>query len=207
MKYDVEKISNKIKNKKVTKRIFKYIILIGLIILFIINLILSFEENTHILGIYMFNIVSESMEPTFYKDDLVVVKKCKESELQKGDVITFKNDDRTISHRIEDITKDKGEIKFITKGDNNEVKDQEMVKTQDVYGKVLFSIKKIGKFVHYIQNVRGFINIVMFIVILYVLISLRDNQKNTRKIKRKKYEIKRIRDNYHRGHSRVVNKF
>ena len=24
----------------------------------------------------MFNIVSESMEPTFYKDDLVVVKKC-----------------------------------------------------------------------------------------------------------------------------------
>ena len=77
MKYDVEKISNKIKNKKMTKKIIKCIILVGLIILFIINLILSFEENTHILGIYMFNIVSESMEPTFYVEDLVVVKKCK----------------------------------------------------------------------------------------------------------------------------------
>ena len=196
MKYDVEKISNKIKNKKMTKKIIKYIILVSLIILFIINLILSFEENTHILGIYMFNIVSESMEPTFYKDDLVVVKKCNAKELKKGDIITFKQEDRTISHRIVEITKEKGEVKFITKGDNNDIQDKELVEVQDVYGKVLFSIKKIGKIVHYIQNARGFINIVMFIVIIYVLISLRDNQKNSRKIKRKKYEIKKIRDNY-----------
>lgn len=200
MKYDVEKISNKIKNKKTTKKIIKYIILIALIVLFIINLILSFEENTHILGIYMFNIVSESMEPTFYKDDLVVVRKCSEKELKKGDIITFKQEDRTISHRIDGITKEKGEVKFITKGDNNEVRDQELVEVQDIYGKVLFSIKDVGKVIHYIQNARGFINIVMFIIILFVLISLRDNQKNSRKIKRKKYEIKKIRDSYHRGH-------
>lgn len=200
MKYDIEKISNKIKNKKMTKKIIKYIILIALIILFIINLILSFEENTHILGIYMFNIVSESMEPTFYKDDLVVVRKCSEKELKKGDIITFKQEDKTISHRIDGITKEKGEVKFITKGDNNEVRDQELVEVQDIYGKVLFSIKDVGKVIHYIQNARGFINIVMFIIILFVLISLRDNQKNSRKIKRKKYEIKKIRDSYHRGH-------
>lgn len=196
MKYDVEKISNKIKNKKMTKKIIKCIILVNLIILFIINLILSFEENTHILGIYMFNIVSESMEPTFYVEDLVVVKKCKLEDLQKGDIITFKEEDRTISHRIVEITKEKGEVKFITKGDNNDVPDKDAVEMQDVYGKVLFSIKKLGKVVHYIQNARGFINIAFFIVIVYILVSLRDNQKNTRKMKRKKYEIKKIRDNY-----------
>ena len=196
MKYDVEKISNKIKNKKMTKKIIKYIILIALIILFIINLILSFEENTHIFGIYMFNIVSESMEPTFYKDDLVIVKRCKMQELKKGDIITFKQDDRTISHRMIAITQENGEFKFITKGDNNDILDKETVEMKDVYGKVLFSVKKIGKFIHYIQNARGLINIVIFIIIIYVLISLRDNQKNSRKIKRKKYEIKKIRDNY-----------
>lgn len=196
MKYDVEKISNKIKNKKMTKKIIKCIILVNLIILFIINLILSFEENTHILGIYMFNIVSESMEPTFYKEDLVVVKKCKLEDLQTGDIITFKEDDRTISHRIVEITKEKGEVKFITKGDNNDIPDKDAVEMQDVYGKVLFSIKKVGLVVHYIQNARGFINIAFFIVIVYILVSLRDNQKNTRKMKRKKYEIKKIRDNY-----------
>ena len=196
MKYDVDKISNKIKNKKIAKKAVKYIVLVTLIILFIINLILSFEENTHIFGIYMFNIVSESMEPTFYKDDLVIVKKCKMQELQKGDIITFKQEDRTISHRMIAITQEDGEFKFITKGDNNDILDKEKVEMKDVYGKVLFSVKKIGKFIHYIQNARGLINIVIFIIIIYVLISLRDNQKNSRKIKRKKYEIKKIRDNY-----------
>ena len=196
MEYDVEKISNKIKNKKMTKRIFKCIILVVLIILFIINLILSFEENTHILGIYMFNIVSESMEPTFYKDDLAIVRKCTLKELKKGDIITFNQDDRTISHRILQITKEKGDIKFITKGDNNDVPDKEQVEFEDIYGKVLFVIPKIGKLIHYIQNVRGFINIFIFIIIIYFLVSLRDNKKNNRKIKRKKYEIKKLRDHY-----------
>ena len=186
MKYDVDKISNKIKNKKMAKKAVKYIVLVTLIILFIINLILSFDENTHIFGIYMFNIVSESMEPTFYKDDLVIVKRCKMQELKKGDIITFKQDDRTISHRMIAITQENGEFKFITKGDNNDILDKETVEMKDVYGKVLFSVKKIGKFIHYIQNARGLINIVIFIIIIYVLISLRDNQKNSRKIKRKK---------------------
>ena len=196
MKYDVQKISNKIKTKRETKRFFKCIILVSLIMLFIINIILSFEENTHILGIYMFNIVSESMEPIFYKDDLAIVQKSKLEELKKGDVITFKQEDRIISHRIYDITKEKGKVKFITKGDNNEVQDVKLVEFQDVYGKVLFTIPKLGKVVHYVQNSRGFINILIFVIILYVLISLKDKQKNTRKIKRKKYELKKIRDNY-----------
>ena len=61
----------------------------------------------------------------------------------------------------------------------------------------MFPIKKIGKAVSYIQNARGFINVVIFAIIVYILVSLRDKQKNTRKIKRKKYEIKKMRDNYH----------
>ena len=196
MKYDVEKISNKIKNKKVTKKIFKYIILISLIILFIINLILSFEENTHICGIYMFNIISESMEPTLEIDDVVIVKKCSTKDLKVGDIITFNHEGRTISHRILKITNEE-EIKITTKGDNNDVPDKDEVTASEIYGKVLFRIRKIGKIVHYIQNVRGFINIAIFILIVYVLVSLREKQKNNRKIKRKKYEIKKIRDNYH----------
>ena len=196
MKYDIEKISNKIKNKRMTKKIFKYIILNVLIVLFIINLILSFEENTHIFGIYMFNIVSESMEPTLYKNDVVVVQKSETSQLQIGDIITFKQDERTISHRILDITEEKGTTKFETKGDNNEIADPDKVDSGQVYGKVLFKIKKIGKIVEYIQNIRGFINILFFAVIVFILVSLRDKQKNTRKIKRKKYEIKKMRDNY-----------
>ena len=197
MEYNINKISNKIEGKRMTKKIFKYIILNILIILFIINLILSFEENTHILGIYMFNIVSGSMEPILEINDVVVVQKCEPLELQKGDIITFNQDGRTISHRIIDITNDKNTIKFETKGDNNQISDPDLVTTEQVYGRVQFRIKKIGKLISYIQNVRGFINIAIFAVIVFILVSLRDKQKNTRKIKRKKYEIKKMRDNYH----------
>ena len=61
----------------------------------------------------------------------------------------------------------------------------------------MFKVKRIGKVISYIQNVRGLINIAIFAVIVYILVSLRDKQKNTRKMKRKKYEIKKMRDNYH----------
>lgn len=197
MEYDVEKISNKIKNKRMTKKIFKYIMLNILIVLFVINLILSFEENTHILGIYMFNIVSGSMEPTLEINDVVVVQKCEISDLQEGDIITFQQEGRTISHRILNVTKEKGIVKFETKGDNNEIPDPDLVEQEQVYGKVLFRIRKIGKFISYIQNARGFINIVIFAIIVYILVSLKDKQRNIRKMKRKKYEIKKIRENYH----------
>lgn len=196
MEYDVEKISNKIKHKKRNKKIVKFVILITLIILFIVNIILAIEEKTHMFGIYMFNIVSESMEPTFYKDDLAVVRSCKVEELKKGDIITFKQEDRIISHRISEITEEKGEIKFITKGDNNEVEDLKPVDMQNIYGKVVFVIPKIGRIVNYIQNVSGFINVCILIVIICILVNFRDNMINNRKIKRKKYEIKKLRDNY-----------
>jgi len=197
LEYDVEKISNKIKHKRVTKKIFKYIILSVLIILFIINLILSFEENKHILGICVFNIVSESMEPALEKNDLVVVQKYQPNQFKNGDIITFKQGEKVISHRIIGITVENGVMKFQTKGDNNEIPDSEKVEAGQVYGKVVFSVGKIGKAVNYIQNARGFINIIIFVIILFILISLREKQKNNRKMRRKKYEIKKIRDNYH----------
>lgn len=196
MEYDIEKISNKIRNKRVTKKIFKYIILIVLLILFAINLILSFEENTHILGIYMFNIVSESMEPTLEKNDVVIVKKCKPTELREGDIVTFSQDGRVVSHRIINMTRENGSVILTTKGDNNKIPDPDPIEEHQVYGKVLYRIKKIGKIISYIQNARGFINIAIFAIIVYILVSLRDKQKNTRKMKRKKYEIKKMRDNY-----------
>lgn len=197
MEYNIEKITNNISHKKIIKRIIKYIILVILMILFIINIILSFEENTHIFGIHIFNIISESMEPTLEKNDIVIVQKCKESQLHKGDIITFLQDEKIISHRILNIVKENGITKYETKGDNNKITDSNKVEFEQIYGKVVFKIKNIGQIVNYIQNIRGFINIIILAIIIYIFVSLRDKQKNNRKIKRKKYEIKKIRDNYY----------
>lgn len=145
----------------------------------------------------MFNIVSGSMEPTLEINDVVIVKKCPINELKEGDIITFLQEDRIISHRILKITNDKGELKFKTKGDNNEIADKDEVDSDKIFGKVLFSVKRIGKIIQYIQNVRIFINIIIFAIIIFVLVSLNDNHKNNRKMKRRKYEIKKMRDSYH----------
>lgn len=197
MEYNIEKITSNISHKKIIKRIIKYIILAILMILFIINIILSFEENTHIFGIHIFNIISESMEPTLEKNDIVIVQKCKESQLHKGDIITFLQDEKIISHRILNIVKENGITKYETKGDNNKIADSNKVEFKQIYGKVVFKIKNVGQIVNYIQNIRGFINIIILAIIIYIFVSLRDKQKNNRKIKRKKYEIKKRRDNYY----------
>ena len=145
----------------------------------------------------MFNIVSESMEPTLNKNDVVVVIKCDPSTLEKGDIITFKQDEKTILHRIKEIIEyDKNNIKYITKGDRNPIADPDVVDIGQIYGKVCFRVGKIGKIIGYIQNARGFINVGIFVIIIFILVSLKDKQKYERKMTRKKYEIKKMRDNY-----------
>lgn len=137
------------------------------------------------------------MEPTLNINDVVVVKKYPAENLNEGDIITFSQDNKTISHRIYKTTKEKGELKFITKGDNNEIIDRDIVESDQIYGKVIFQIKGIGKMIQYIQNIRGLINIIIFAIIVFILVSLNDKHKNTRKMKRRKYEIKKMRDSYH----------
>lgn len=76
------------------------------------------------------------MAPNFNKEDLIIIKEEKEYEV--GDIITFKNlDGIYVTHRI--IEKD--ENGFITKGDNNNTKDDEKVTKEQICGKVVFILK------------------------------------------------------------------
>lgn len=143
---------------------------------------------------YIFSILFlGSMQPVFNENDIVIVKKCKIEELHENDIITFKQEEKIISHRIIEI-REKGI--YTTKGDNNEIKDSEQIHFEQVYGKVLFKIPKIGKPVQYLQNEKGFIKVTILILIIFILFNLRDNKKNNRKIVRKKYEVKKLRDKY-----------
>lgn len=136
------------------------------------------------------------MEPTLNVDDVVIVKACKLEELLEGDIITFTHEGRTISHRILYILEDDGQLKFQTKGDHNEIPDNYVIDGSQIYGKMLFKINGLGGIVQYIQNISGLVNGLILVLIVFGLISLRDKKKNTRKIERRKYEIKKLRDNY-----------
>lgn len=103
-------------------------------------------------GVFKYGVIailSNSMNPLYYKGDSIVYKKLNNNEkelLKEGDIIVFENKDGdTIIHRIENI-KEQENKSFITKGDNNENIDTEVVTYNKIKGKYLFHIKYLGYF-------------------------------------------------------------
>lgn len=104
-----------------------------------------------IVGVFKYQplaILTYSMEPKFTRGDIVVVEKLKtrneKNKLRKGDVIQYQYNGVVVVHRIIDSYKENGEKFFILKGDNNNSPDVNPVSFDQVVGKVLFSVPKIG---------------------------------------------------------------
>lgn len=102
-----------------------------------------------VFSIYPSVILTGSMEPMIYPGDIVLIRKLTSEEevykLKAGDVINFKRDNITITHRIEEVKKDEaGNLSFVTKGDNNDSHDPWLVMPNDLKGSVENVIPKIG---------------------------------------------------------------
>lgn len=103
----------------------------------------------------LFVIATPSMVPTIKVNDGIIVHRINNDQYKIGDIITFSSSDEkykglAVTHRIVDkkiINKDIASV-YQTKGDNNARADFALVHTEDIYGKVLFKIPKIG----YVQN-------------------------------------------------------
>lgn len=114
---------------------------------------ISINSKNPLFGAYV--IVSPSMVPTIKINDAIIIKRVDHDKYNIGDIITFSSSDNqykglTVTHRVVDkVVEDEGKVsKYTTKGDNNYIADAVPVKTDDIYGKVLFKIPKVG----YIQN-------------------------------------------------------
>jgi len=99
--------------------------------------------------VYPSVIATGSMEPEIKPGDMILVKKIRTEDdvhlLKEGDIIQFKRGDILISHRITEIIEDKEQgLKFITKGDNNSSADWEPVTPENLKGKVIGVVPKIG---------------------------------------------------------------
>lgn len=108
-------------------------------------------------------IVSPSMVPAIQVQDAVVIKRTEASKLKKDDIITFDSKDPrysglTITHRIIGIeNKGTDNVLFRTKGDNNNAEDAALVKADDIYGKVILVVPKIGFLQHFLTQTYGWI--------------------------------------------------
>ncbi|MDY4996460.1 MAG: signal peptidase I [Bacilli bacterium] len=137
-------------------------------------------------------VLTGSMLPEIQVYDVVVTKKVDPSSLEVGDVITFASADSRflntiITHRIikkEYDTKTKS-YSFQTQGDNNNVADSALVPQNNIFGKVILKIPKLGYLQEFLASDGGWI-IVILIPCLTVVSY--DVVKLVKGLKKKKYK-------------------
>jgi signal peptidase len=149
------------------------IILIPALIINVTLIVKSFlypEEVPSFMGYKPFIVLTGSMEPVFYSGDLVMVKEVEASSLQIGDVIAFREGTAVITHRIVQVEGAGKDLRFITKGDNNNVNDRRPVTVDQLEGIYLYRISKLGNFAMFMQTPVGmalFIALPLLSFILY----------------------------------------
>ncbi len=169
---------------KILKNLFRYFLytIIAFLLIFfaflayyVISCKMAESKNvTPPFGFFM--AVSESMEPTINKNDVILIRSVDIKSLKRGDIITFYPSNNifaktTVTHRINEIITENGDIEFITKGDANETEDIAIVENSDILGKVILIIPKLGIYQSYIAENARFI-FILFIPSVIFLISV-----------------------------------
>ena len=133
-----------------------------------------FLMGSRLLGFQCYTVISPSMEPEYMVGDLLYVKAQDSATIKEGDVITFiVNEDLVVgTHRV--VRVDAENKRFYTKGDQNDIEDQDPVHFNNVIGVPKFSIPKLGYVSDFIQNPPGTYIAIGGGLILLILVFLPD---------------------------------
>lgn len=165
------------KNNKEKNIILKIIDIIGKIILILIIVFLLFFiiratvfKKFDIFGYRFYIIMSGSMEPEIKTGDMIITKECNNYEI--GDVIAFKNTGLVTAHRIVEKLSEDGEELFRTKGDNNNTVDRELVRKEQIRGKTINTIPKVGTAVLYLKTHWIILVLLIGVIIIIYLVKI-----------------------------------
>uniref|UniRef100_A0A6Q2XXG8 Signal peptidase complex catalytic subunit SEC11 n=2 Tax=Euteleosteomorpha TaxID=1489388 RepID=A0A6Q2XXG8_ESOLU len=125
-------------------------------------------------------VLSGSMEPAFHRGDLLFLTNRVEDPIRVGEIVVFRIEGREIPivHRVLKIhEKENGDIKFLTKGDNNAVDDrglykqgQHWLEKKDVVGRARGFVPYIGIVTILMNDYPKFKYAVLFLLGLFVLV-------------------------------------
>lgn len=124
----------------------------------------------------IYTIVSASMTPKIKVYDVIINVKAKSpSDINVGDIITFKSTsaftyDMTITHRVIDVQIVNGEYEYITKGDFNEIPDMAPAKYSNVIGIAKVKLPQLGRIQVFVASKYGWL-LVVVVPALYIIIS------------------------------------
>lgn len=123
------------------------------------NKITKKELLTDICGYSPLIISSGSMSPELLIGDIIIIKEC--DNYNVGDIVTYCVEDRfLITHRI--ISKEG--TNFVTKGDNNNTSDTEVVKLDNIKGKVIYN----SKLLRFLYKYKFIIILIVFLILIFI---------------------------------------
>jgi len=125
--------------------------------------------------ISLYTIISGSMEPSIKVFDIILdVRIDDPTKVKVGDVITFISTSsiskgKTVTHRVMDIKKVNDKYEFVTKGDNNPSADSDTAKEDNLIGKTVLKIPKLGYIQWFILSKLGWIILILLPAIGIIL--------------------------------------
>lgn len=130
------------------------------------------------MGYSLATVKSESMLPMLEVDDVVITKK--QDYYKRGDIVIYKVWKIHVVHRIIHSYEEDGEIKYVTKGDNNDLRDRKKSTNENIVGKVIYIIPGFGTVI----KVISYTTIVA--IISFMIGFVYDMRKDKRDKRRKK---------------------
>ena len=172
-----------------------------LIPILIVNLSIMFQAKTNedkvpnVFGYKPFLVLSGSMENEIHKGDLIITKIIAPETVKVDDVIAFRDAENTVTtHRIIDEVEKDGEKYFITKGDNNNTQDLNLVSLDDIEGIYIGRIPGLGSMMSSLSEPTTILIVVLGITIVFV-IGFSISSKKQREIERREFlEFKKMKE-------------
>jgi len=162
------------------------LVLVTLLILFLVYRIVSikFFNKDITLRYTFYEIATGSMEPTLNVKDFIIVKES--DKYSVGDIITYKEDNSYITHRIIKINGDT----LVTKGDANNSEDK-IISKSEVIGKVVKIIPKGGVIKEIILTPKIIFTLLVTLVLINLCFSLtkKEDKKDIKLNKDENIEI------------------
>lgn len=173
-----EKPQNSPKKKKAATIISEIVFYLVLVVMVLSALAFGAGNNgtKKIFGYSYANVLTTSMQTEIPKGSLVLIRETAPDTLNVGDDITYITEtNTTVTHRIMEIYEnyeDSGMRGFTTQGTENPMPDKEVVFAENVIGKVIFSVPKVGSVLLYLKQ-NFIVAIGLFLVVIGLFFSVK----------------------------------
>mgnify|MGYP003296247762 CR=1 FL=1 len=157
--------------------LFVWLLLVGgMLLLYVADIKIRAAKGDYSAPVFnAYVVLSGSMLPEIEVKDIVVTKKVSADDLEVGDIITFIAPDSryggiSITHRIIEKYYDEslGSYTYRTKGDANNTADSSLVPNDNILGRVILKIPKLG----FLQDLLASKGGLIFVVLIPCLVIL-----------------------------------